>query len=253
MLVSMRLLQPDPRHPQGRARSRRRSTGLPAMRRMFDIVLHPKFAENKWIYFGYSKAGDRESDADGARARPLSTAPGLRDVQELYVSDPVTQGASRMAFAPDGTIYMTVSGAAGRLQRRTRSAQARHRLRQGDPPARRRHGAAGQSVRRQAGSAAGDLLARPSRSLRHRAASGDRPDVPRRARPVRRRQGQHPQGRRRLRLARLRLRAEQRQLADAESATRRGSSRRCSSGSRASRRRGCCSTRATGSRRGKAT
>ena len=33
-------------------------TGLPAMRRMFDIVMHPKFAENKWIYFGYSKAGD---------------------------------------------------------------------------------------------------------------------------------------------------------------------------------------------------
>src|SRR6476619_7421708 len=24
--------------------------GLPEMRRMFDIVMHPKFAENKWIY-----------------------------------------------------------------------------------------------------------------------------------------------------------------------------------------------------------
>src|SRR5437868_3664157 len=29
--------------------------GLPEMRRMFDIVMHPKFAENKWIYFDYAK------------------------------------------------------------------------------------------------------------------------------------------------------------------------------------------------------
>src|SRR5215469_4189132 len=27
----------------------------------------------------------------------------------------MTQGASRMAFAPDGSVYMTVSGAAGRI------------------------------------------------------------------------------------------------------------------------------------------
>jgi glucose/arabinose dehydrogenase len=31
-------------------------TGLPPMRRLFDIVVHPKFAENKWIYFA-SKVG----------------------------------------------------------------------------------------------------------------------------------------------------------------------------------------------------
>src|SRR5262245_64297501 len=28
--------------------------GLPEMRRLFDIVLHPKFAENRMIYFDYS-------------------------------------------------------------------------------------------------------------------------------------------------------------------------------------------------------
>jgi aldose sugar dehydrogenase len=39
----------------------------------------------------------------------------LKNVQEIYQSDPVTQGASRMAFAPDGTLYMTVSGAGGRI------------------------------------------------------------------------------------------------------------------------------------------
>jgi glucose/arabinose dehydrogenase len=90
-------------------------TGLPPMRRLFDIVVHPKFAENGWIYFGYSKAGT-ENLTPMALARGRYVGAGLRDVQELYVSDPVTQGASRMAFAPDGTIYMTVSGAAGRIK-----------------------------------------------------------------------------------------------------------------------------------------
>ena len=90
-------------------------TGMPPMRRLFDIVVHPKFAENKWIYFGYSKAGT-ENLTPMALARGRYDGAGLRDVQELYVSDPVTQGASRMAFAPDATIYMTVSGAAGRIK-----------------------------------------------------------------------------------------------------------------------------------------
>ena len=43
-------------------------TGLPPMRRLFDIVVHPKFAENKWIYFGYSKAGTEISPRWRSRA-----------------------------------------------------------------------------------------------------------------------------------------------------------------------------------------
>ena len=90
-------------------------TGLPPLRRLFDIVLHPKFSENRLIYFGYSKAGT-ENLTPMALGRARLDGTALRDVQELYASDPVTQGASRMAFAPDGTIYMTVSGAIGRLK-----------------------------------------------------------------------------------------------------------------------------------------
>lgn len=87
--------------------------GLPPMRRIFDIVAHPKFAENHWIYFDYSKPGDDRTPMTLARGRFDGEA--LRDVQDLYTSDPVTQGASRLAFAPDGTVYMTISGAAGRI------------------------------------------------------------------------------------------------------------------------------------------
>jgi glucose/arabinose dehydrogenase len=88
-------------------------SGLPPMRRLFDLVLHPHFADNHWIYFSYSKVGDGMTPLALARGRYDGT--NLTEVQELYASDPVTQGASRMAFAPDGTLYLTVSGAGGRL------------------------------------------------------------------------------------------------------------------------------------------
>jgi len=87
--------------------------GLPPMRLMFDIAAHPKFAENRWIYFSYSKPGTGRTPIVLARGRYEGSS--LVNVQDLYVSDPVTAGASRMAFAPDGSIYMTVSGAAGRV------------------------------------------------------------------------------------------------------------------------------------------
>jgi glucose/arabinose dehydrogenase len=87
--------------------------GLPAMRRMFDIVMHPRFAENKWIYFSYSKPGEGRTPITLARGRYDGAS--LSNVQDLYTSDPTTPSASRMSFAPDGTIYMTVSGAGGRI------------------------------------------------------------------------------------------------------------------------------------------
>jgi len=87
--------------------------GLPAMRRMFDVAMHPKFAENKWIYFDYAKALDERQTAM-VLARGRYAGDTLTDVQELYVSDATPAGGSRLAFAPDGTIYMTASGAAAR-------------------------------------------------------------------------------------------------------------------------------------------
>jgi glucose/arabinose dehydrogenase len=89
-------------------------SGLPEMRRLFDIVPHPQFAQNKWVYFDYSKAGT-DARTPLALARAVYQNGALTNVQELYVSDPTSQGASRMAFAPDGTIYITVSGAGGRI------------------------------------------------------------------------------------------------------------------------------------------
>ena len=90
-------------------------TGLPATRTsrttgMLDMAMHPKFAENKWIYFTYHKplVGDTFTLALG-RGRYEGT--GLSNVQELYAGDPVRTGGSRLAFAPDGLLYITVGGA----------------------------------------------------------------------------------------------------------------------------------------------
>jgi glucose/arabinose dehydrogenase len=96
--------------------------GLPQMRRIFDVVMHPKFAENRWIYFSYSKPGDGRTPMVLARGRYEGAA--LTNVQDLYVSDPTTQGGSRLAFAPDGTVYMTISGAGGRIAAGTGGPEA---------------------------------------------------------------------------------------------------------------------------------
>ena len=91
-------------------------TGLPAMRTsrttgMLDMAMHPKFADNKWIYFTYHKPLDGDSYTL-ALARGRYDGTGFSSVQDLYVGNPVRTGGSRLAFGPDGLIYITVGGAA---------------------------------------------------------------------------------------------------------------------------------------------
>ena len=113
MLVSIRY--------SGQLRAIRKGTldpapvaGLPEMRTMFDIVMHPKYAENHWLYFGYSKKVE-SGRSPVAIARARYEGGRLTDVKDLFLTDPTGTGASRMAFAPDGTLYMTISGAGGRM------------------------------------------------------------------------------------------------------------------------------------------
>lgn len=87
--------------------------GLPPIRRLFDVVTHPRFADNKWLYSSYSKPDDARKRMVLAPARYDGAS--ISGVQDLYTSEPVTQVGSRVAFAPDGTIYITLSGAGGRV------------------------------------------------------------------------------------------------------------------------------------------
>jgi aldose sugar dehydrogenase len=94
-------------------------TGLPAMHvtrttGMLDMVLHPKFADNKWVYFTYHKPLDGDNYTL-ALARGRYDGSGFSDVKDLYVGNAVRTGGSRLTFGPDGLIYITVGGA-GRIK-----------------------------------------------------------------------------------------------------------------------------------------
>ena len=75
-----------------------------------DIALHPRFAENRWLYFTYSKPRE-----DGLLATTLARGrfdgSALTGVEDLFVAEPWWAGtggsASRIVFGRDGMLYMT--------------------------------------------------------------------------------------------------------------------------------------------------
>ena len=85
---------------------------------LLDVALHPRFADNKWVYLTYSKSVGDGATIALARGRLDGTA--LRDVRDLFVANPwgrrVDYAGSRIAFAPDGTLYMTIGGAFGTVR-----------------------------------------------------------------------------------------------------------------------------------------
>jgi glucose/arabinose dehydrogenase len=83
---------------------------------LMDLALHPRFSENKLVYFTYHKpsASNTGGSAPGgntpgtitlARARWDGTA--LVDANDLF-SATASGNASRIAFGKDGMVYMTV-------------------------------------------------------------------------------------------------------------------------------------------------
>jgi glucose/arabinose dehydrogenase len=77
-----------------------------------DIALHPRFAENRWIYFTYYKPKEGSTElamATLARAR-YDGGKALADVRDLFMTDTAvaTQSAARLVFAPDGKIFMAI-------------------------------------------------------------------------------------------------------------------------------------------------
>jgi glucose/arabinose dehydrogenase len=73
------------------------------------VVVHPRFAENRFVYLSYPKWGDRGNTLAVARGRLGDDS--LTDVREIFVADAwETSGnlAGRMLFGPDQTLYVTV-------------------------------------------------------------------------------------------------------------------------------------------------
>ena len=80
---------------------------------LMDIAVHPD--DDSLVYLTYSKAvvRDGENGATVALARGRLDAGALTEVRDIFVADGVDRGvaASRILFAADGTLFMTVGGA----------------------------------------------------------------------------------------------------------------------------------------------
>ena len=81
---------------------------------LMDVELHPGFAQNRLVYLSYTRPlGEREGTVALVRGRLDGMA--LRDVEDVFVAESWggSTAAARIAFAPDGLLYMTVGGAFG--------------------------------------------------------------------------------------------------------------------------------------------
>lgn len=80
---------------------------------MMDVVLHPKFGDNKLVYFSFS-----EANAEGLKGVALARGtlvdgaePALKDVQVIFRASPYVSGdghfSGRIAFSKDGHLFFT--------------------------------------------------------------------------------------------------------------------------------------------------
>jgi glucose/arabinose dehydrogenase len=91
-------------------------SGVPAVRAallggLHEIALHPKFAENGFVYLTYSKAGQGNLSTT-ALARGVLKGAALEGVREIFVANTMsastTNYGGRIAFDRDGFLFLTV-------------------------------------------------------------------------------------------------------------------------------------------------
>ncbi|TVQ15833.1 MAG: PQQ-dependent sugar dehydrogenase [Bacteroidetes bacterium] len=86
---------------------------------LLDLVVHPDYENNGWIYFTYSSPGDPDGVSGNvatgtalARARLNENASDLTDLSVLYTMMPRTQPGrhygSRIVFPGDGTVIFSI-------------------------------------------------------------------------------------------------------------------------------------------------
>lgn len=77
---------------------------------LLDLVLHPEFEDNRWLYFTY--AGQAEGGQTTRLARGQFADGVLEEVEILFSAEPVARGGrhlgSRIVFDADGYVYVSV-------------------------------------------------------------------------------------------------------------------------------------------------
>ena len=76
---------------------------------LMDIALHPRFAQNHWVYISYHKPLVPGVAANSI-LRGTWDGRALTDVRDVFVSDDVDTEASRIAFGGDGMLYVGIGG-----------------------------------------------------------------------------------------------------------------------------------------------
>jgi glucose/arabinose dehydrogenase len=87
--------------------------GLPAVRSgglqgLMDVVLHPDFEQNGYVYLSYHRPVD-ENLGETVLARGTWNGQALVDVQDIFESGATGTESSRIGFAADGMLHMTIS------------------------------------------------------------------------------------------------------------------------------------------------
>ncbi len=96
---------------------RKRVSGIPTVASegqggLMDVVLHPGFTNNRFVYFSYSEAGPGGKGVVLARGVLADTeSPALQNVETLFRAVPYVDGnghfSGRIAFSPDGHLFFT--------------------------------------------------------------------------------------------------------------------------------------------------
>ena len=84
---------------------------------LMDVVLHPQFATNRFVYFTYLKpSGDKQAALTVARGRFDGSA--ISELTDIFTCGAGVAGPSRLAWGRDGKLYMTTpsSGNGGSSQ-----------------------------------------------------------------------------------------------------------------------------------------
>ena len=77
---------------------------------LLEVLPHPRFPENRFLYLTYSKSGERGNTTALARGRLEGNA--LTEVRDIFVADAWSNGpihfGSKLAWGRDGLLYMTI-------------------------------------------------------------------------------------------------------------------------------------------------
>ena len=77
---------------------------------IFDVVKHPKFDDNHWIYISYAAENNQGTTTKVIRAKLVDTE--LIEIVTIFVADPYSKDrfhyGGGMTFGQDGTLYVTI-------------------------------------------------------------------------------------------------------------------------------------------------